>query len=75
MGILILCARCKHQEVMETLLNVPPQNMHTVSPGNSAANDRTLCDTCIGEYRRIEAEEEIEVAKKLLHWIEHGEAK
>lgn len=72
MSIKVICDKCGHQETMRVLENVHPQNMHSVSPGNSRENDRTLCDICYKKYKQIEAESPEEITRKLLDWIDYG---
>lgn len=67
MGIKVICDKCGHQEEIRTLPQGWPVNMHSVSPDNSAGNDRILCDACYQAYRQLEKD----VTKKLLDWLDN----
>lgn len=72
MGIKVICDKCEHEEEMRVLAQVPPENMHMVSPGNSKDNDRTLCETCYQKYQHFADSIKAEDTRQLINWLGGG---
>jgi len=74
MPILIICDKCGLNIRVAMLENLSkPDFMHSVSPLNIPASDRTLCDRCKDIYLQKKEDLERTVFQPLLDWIDRSE--